>query len=146
MRMKCPAQEHNAMSLISGPLDPETSALIRRPPRLHSVAWVFWNQPQGRFGLVTLYCALSLPRHPVCWVLFSEDLIRKVETFHNHLHVIPTGFVTWQVLRGESYGRSCDVWSVGCVIIEMAVGKPPWNAHEHSNHLALIFKVCSPSR
>ena len=46
-----------------------------------------------------------------------------------------------QVLRGESYGRSCDVWSVGCAIIEMATGKPPWNAHEHSNHLALIFKV-----
>ena len=33
------------------------------------------------------------------------------------------------------------MWSVGCVIIEMATGKPPWNAHEHSNHLALIFKV-----
>ena len=49
----------------------------------------------------------------------------------------------WKVLRGESYGRSCDVWSVGCVIIEMATGRPPWNAHEHSNHLALIFKVGS---
>ena len=23
----------------------------------------------------------------------------------------------------------------------MVTGKPPWNAHEHSNHLALIFKV-----
>ena len=25
----------------------------------------------------------------------------------------------------------------------MATGRPPWNAHEHSNHLALIFKVGS---
>ncbi|KAL9951014.1 hypothetical protein ACROYT_G043600 [Oculina patagonica] len=50
-------------------------------------------------------------------------------------------FMAPEVLRGESYGRSCDVWSVGCVIIEMAVSKPPWNAHEHSNHLALIFKI-----
>ncbi|EDO27976.1 predicted protein, partial [Nematostella vectensis] len=50
-------------------------------------------------------------------------------------------FMAPEVLRGESYGRSCDVWSVGCVLIEMATGKPPWNAHEHSNHLALIFKV-----
>ncbi|RMX49548.1 hypothetical protein pdam_00017439 [Pocillopora damicornis] len=23
----------------------------------------------------------------------------------------------------------------------MVTGKPPWNAHEHSNHLALIFKI-----
>ena len=28
-------------------------------------------------------------------------------------------------------------------MIEMATGRPPWNAHEHSNHLALIFKVGS---
>ncbi|XP_068726656.1 mitogen-activated protein kinase kinase kinase 1-like [Montipora capricornis] len=55
-------------------------------------------------------------------------------------------FMAPEVLRGESYGRSCDVWSVGCVIIEMSTGKPPWNAHEHSNHLALIFKIaCAES-
>ena len=47
----------------------------------------------------------------------------------------------FQVLRGESYGRSCDIWSVGCVMIEMATGRPPWGAHDISNHLALIFKV-----
>ena len=52
-------------------------------------------------------------------------------------------FMAPEVLRGESYGRSCDIWSIGCVIVEMATGKPPWNAHEHSNHLALIFKVCT---
>jgi len=46
-----------------------------------------------------------------------------------------------QVLRGQSYGRSCDIWSVGCIVIEMVTTKPPWGAHYVSNHLALIFKV-----
>ncbi|NWI93608.1 M3K1 kinase, partial [Pitta sordida] len=50
-------------------------------------------------------------------------------------------FMAPEVLRGQQYGRSCDVWSVGCVVIEMACAKPPWNAEKHSNHLALIFKV-----
>ncbi|KAG8598963.1 hypothetical protein GDO81_002820 [Engystomops pustulosus] len=49
----------------------------------------------------------------------------------------------FQVLRGQQYGRSCDVWSVGCSIIEMSCAKPPWNAEKHSNHLALIFKIAS---
>ena len=46
-----------------------------------------------------------------------------------------------EVLRGESYGRSCDIWSLGCCLIEMATAKPPWNALDVDNHLALIFKV-----
>uniref|UniRef100_A0A8B9CU22 Mitogen-activated protein kinase kinase kinase 1 n=1 Tax=Anser brachyrhynchus TaxID=132585 RepID=A0A8B9CU22_9AVES len=34
-----------------------------------------------------------------------------------------------------------EVRNIGCVVIEMACAKPPWNAEKHSNHLALIFKV-----
>uniref|UniRef100_S4RMD7 Protein kinase domain-containing protein n=1 Tax=Petromyzon marinus TaxID=7757 RepID=S4RMD7_PETMA len=52
-------------------------------------------------------------------------------------------FMAPEVLRGLQYGRSCDIWSVGCVIIEMSCAKPPWNAEKHSNHLALIFKIAS---
>ncbi|XP_009884099.1 PREDICTED: mitogen-activated protein kinase kinase kinase 1-like [Charadrius vociferus] len=52
-------------------------------------------------------------------------------------------FMAPEVLRGQQYGRSCDVWSVGCVVIQMACAKPPWNAEKHSNHLALIFKIAS---
>ena len=50
-------------------------------------------------------------------------------------------FMAPEVLRGDSYGRSCDIWSVGCCIIEMATTKPPWGASDVSNHLALIFRV-----
>lgn len=52
-------------------------------------------------------------------------------------------FMAPEVLRGESYGRACDVWSVGCVMIEMSTCRPPWNSHDISNHLALIFKIAS---
>ncbi|KAM4614658.1 mitogen-activated protein kinase kinase kinase 1 [Polymixia lowei] len=52
-------------------------------------------------------------------------------------------FMAPEVLRGQQYGRSCDVWSAGCAIIEMSCAKPPWNAEKHSNHLALIFKIAS---
>jgi len=54
-------------------------------------------------------------------------------------------FMAPEVLRGDSYGRSCDIWSLGCSIIEMATGKPPWGASDVSNHLALIFRIaCAP--
>lgn len=50
-------------------------------------------------------------------------------------------FMAPEVLRGDSYGRTCDIWSLGCLIIEMATGRPPWGAADLSNHLTLIFRI-----
>ena len=50
-------------------------------------------------------------------------------------------FMAPEVLRGEDYGRSCDMWSVGCCVIEMATTKPPWEADYVSNELKLMYKV-----
>ena len=50
-------------------------------------------------------------------------------------------FMAPEVLRGESYGRSSDIWSLGCCIIEMATAKAPWNASDISNYYCLMYKV-----
>ncbi|XP_066924688.1 mitogen-activated protein kinase kinase kinase 1-like [Clytia hemisphaerica] len=52
-------------------------------------------------------------------------------------------FMSPEVLRGEHYGRKCDVWSIGCCIIEMASGCPPWSEQHVDNNLALLFKIAS---
>lgn len=52
-------------------------------------------------------------------------------------------FMAPEVLRGEDYGRSCDVWSVGCCLIEMATTKPPWGADNVSNQLKLMYKIAT---
>ncbi|XP_077499152.1 mitogen-activated protein kinase kinase kinase 1-like isoform X2 [Amblyomma americanum] len=55
-------------------------------------------------------------------------------------------FMAPEVLRGENYGRSCDIWSVGCVLIEMATNAHPWEDCKVLNHLALIYRIsCAQS-
>ncbi|XP_025424762.1 mitogen-activated protein kinase kinase kinase 4 isoform X2 [Sipha flava] len=39
----------------------------------------------------------------------------------------------------DGHGRAADIWSIGCVIIEMASGKRPW--HEYDSNYQIMFKV-----
>lgn len=37
---------------------------------------------------------------------------------------------------------ACDMWSVGCILAELAIGEPLFRTHENLEHLAMIERVC----
>jgi serine/threonine protein kinase len=39
----------------------------------------------------------------------------------------------------EGHGRAVDIWSVGCVVIEMCSGKRPW--YQFDSNFQIMFKV-----
>lgn len=45
-----------------------------------------------------------------------------------------------EVIRAKGYGRSADIWSLGCTIIEMADGRPPWSA-DWTEPAAAMFHI-----
>ncbi|KAF0915383.1 hypothetical protein E2562_035942 [Oryza meyeriana var. granulata] len=44
-----------------------------------------------------------------------------------------------EVIVGSGHNFSADIWSVGCTVIEMATGKPPWS--QQYQEVALLFHV-----
>ncbi|KAI8477221.1 MAG: kinase-like domain-containing protein [Monoraphidium minutum] len=46
-----------------------------------------------------------------------------------------------EVIRQQGHGVAADVWSVGCTVLEMATGKPPWA--QCSSQVQAIFKIAS---
>lgn len=45
-----------------------------------------------------------------------------------------------EVLGDRGYNGKIDIWSVGCMVMEMWTGEKPWGAY--ANILSLMVKVC----
>ncbi|KAF3774049.1 Mitogen-activated protein kinase kinase kinase [Nymphaea thermarum] len=52
-------------------------------------------------------------------------------------------FMAPEVARGESQGSAADVWALGCTVVEMATGRPPWAGDVTDPVLALYRIGCT---
>jgi len=44
-----------------------------------------------------------------------------------------------EVIKQIRHGRHADIWSVGCTVIEMATGQPPWV--EFTDQVCALFHI-----
>ncbi|CCE80433.1 Piso0_003549 [Millerozyma farinosa CBS 7064] len=47
-----------------------------------------------------------------------------------------------EIVLGIGWSFPCDIWSIGCILLELMIGEPLFKTHDNLEHLAMIEKVC----
>ena len=49
-----------------------------------------------------------------------------------------------EVILEMGWSQQCDVWSIGCIMYELATGVTLFQTHENSEHLAMMERILGP--
>ena len=56
----------------------------------------------------------------------GAKLIKEETNMYNTMQGTPN-WMAPEVIKGQGVTRFCDIWSIGCTILEMYQGEPPYN-------------------
>lgn len=63
----------------------------------------------------------------------------------DHNYVVSTRhYRAPEVILGLGWNYSCDLWSVGCILVELCSGEALFQTHENLEHLAMMERVLGP--
>ncbi|XP_069173757.1 mitogen-activated protein kinase kinase kinase 4 isoform X4 [Procambarus clarkii] len=88
---------------------------------------IFLSEEGNTLKLGDFGCAVRLRGH-------QTEIGELAGIAGTHAYMAPEIFQS-----SEGHGRAADVWSVGCVVIEMATGKRPWP--EYDSSVQIMFRV-----
>ncbi|XP_008807470.2 serine/threonine-protein kinase AFC2 isoform X1 [Phoenix dactylifera] len=64
---------------------------------------------------------------------------------HDHSYIVSTRhYRAPEVILGLGWSRPCDIWSVGCILVELCSGEVLFQTHENLEHLAMMERVLGP--
>ncbi|XP_008442583.1 serine/threonine-protein kinase AFC1 isoform X1 [Cucumis melo] len=63
----------------------------------------------------------------------------------DHSYIVSTRhYRAPEVILGLGWNYPCDLWSVGCILVELCSGEALFQTHENLEHLAMMEKVLGP--
>ncbi|XP_019057306.1 PREDICTED: serine/threonine-protein kinase AFC1 isoform X2 [Tarenaya hassleriana] len=63
----------------------------------------------------------------------------------DHSYIVSTRhYRAPEVILGIGWNYPCDLWSVGCILVELCSGEALFQTHENLEHLAMMERVLGP--
>ncbi|CAI0547517.1 unnamed protein product [Linum tenue] len=77
-------------------------------------------------------------------LLVSSDY-DKVPDYRDQTYIVSTRhYRAPEVILGLGWSYPCDVWSIGCILVELCTGEALFQTHENLEHLAMMERVLGP--
>ncbi|EPY54195.1 CMGC/CLK protein kinase Lkh1 [Schizosaccharomyces cryophilus OY26] len=94
---------------------------------------------------------IRLPYRNYSQKLLNNTEIRLIDfgsaTFEDEYHssVVSTRhYRAPEIILGVGWSYPCDIWSLGCIIVELFTGQALFQTHEDNEHLVMMEKVIGP--
>ncbi|XP_013887177.1 dual specificity protein kinase CLK1 [Austrofundulus limnaeus] len=82
---------------------------------------------------------------PSCFTVKVVDFGSATFDHQHHETLVSTRhYRAPEVILGLGWNQSCDVWSLGCVLMEYYLGRTLFPSHDSKEHLAMMEKVLGP--
>ncbi|XP_020245739.1 serine/threonine-protein kinase AFC2 isoform X2 [Asparagus officinalis] len=63
----------------------------------------------------------------------------------DHSYIVSTRhYRAPEVILGLGWSYPCDIWSIGCILVELCSGEALFQTHENLEHLAMMERVLGP--
>ncbi|XP_019707991.1 serine/threonine-protein kinase AFC2 isoform X3 [Elaeis guineensis] len=73
------------------------------------------------------------------------DFGSTIYDHHDHSYIVSTRhYRAPEVILGLGWSYPCDIWSVGCILVELCSGEALFQTHENLEHLAMMERVLGP--
>ncbi|XVE92299.1 hypothetical protein REPUB_Repub01dG0085100 [Reevesia pubescens] len=87
-------------------------------------------------------CYRRLPKSSVIKVI---DFGSTAYEHQDHNYIVSTRhYRAPEVILGLGWSYPCDIWSVGCILVELCSGEALFQTHENLEHLAMMERVLGP--
>ncbi|XP_057433070.1 serine/threonine-protein kinase AFC1-like isoform X2 [Lotus japonicus] len=92
------------------------------------------------------------PKDPISFKRLPKSSAIKVIDFgstayehQGHNYIVSTRhYRAPEVILGLGWSSPCDIWSVGCILMELCSGEALFQTHENLEHLAMMERVLGP--
>ncbi|XP_022846552.1 serine/threonine-protein kinase AFC1-like isoform X2 [Olea europaea var. sylvestris] len=116
-----------------------------KPENILFVSPEYVKIPDFRIASWSLRDGSAYKRLPKSSAIKVIDFGSAVYERRDHNYIVSTRhYRAPEVILGLGWSYPCDIWSVGCILVELCSGEALFQTHENLEHLAMMERVLGP--